>query len=212
MNKHILADMVTERFTREMGMVEKPLPEEIKTLEKDLPTGKVRHDFTLYQAEELKKITIGRRSLGNGGAGTVVMLMANDEYDLPFILADMAFDFFGKGRVSAGFEVRPPVKDEESSRRYIEPFRKWHETISKLPGEPVFLDIGAFLKANPAPLKYSARSLPDDYAEEVISLAGQFFDIYLEIYRKAEPVTDAQRKEKMEAFRSEYNQKILAGC
>lgn len=208
MNKYILADMVIDRFTREIGMVASLLPEEIKTLEKDLPTGRLRFDSALYQSEKLKRITIGKRSRGDGGAGTVVMLIANDEYDLPFILADVAFDFAGKGKISAGFQLRPLVKDEESTRKYIQPFQKWYEAISKLPGESVFLDIGEYLKANPAPLKYLA-SLSDDYADEVINFAGQFLDIFLDIYQKAEPVTDVERRREMDAFRSEYNHNIL---
>jgi hypothetical protein len=208
MNKYILADMVTEKFIRELGMVERLLPEEIKTLEKDLPTGRLRFDSALYQAEKLKRITIGRRSRGDSGAGTVVMLISDDEYDLPFILADMAFDFFGKGRISAGFQLRPLIKDKESMRTYIDAFQNWYEAICKLPGEPVFLDVGKFLKANPAPINYLA-SLPDDYADELIIFAGQFIDIFVDIYRKVEPVKDAERRSKMDAFRLEYNQKIL---
>ena len=213
MNKYILADMVTERLKREIGMVAKSFPEELKTLETVLPSGKVRTERALYQAEKLKKITISKRSLGESGAGTVVMLFADDEYDLPFILADIAFDFgfppfVTKGRISTGFELRPLVKDEESTRKYIAPFRKWYEAIGKLPSEPILLDIGEFLKANPAPLNY-LRSIPDDYIDEVLKFTEQFFDIFLDIYRKAEPVKDAQRRRKMDAFRSEYNQKIL---
>jgi hypothetical protein len=208
MNKYILADMVTEKFIKELGMVERPLPAEIKTLEKELPTGKLRFDSKLYQAEKLKRITIGRRSRGDGGAGTVVMLISANEYDLPFILADIAFDYFGKGRISAGFQLRPLIRDEESTRKYIEPFQNWYKEICKLPGEPVFLDIGKFLKANPPPLNYLA-SLPDNYANQVITYAGQFFDIFLGIYRMAEPVKDARRRSEMDAFRSEYNRKIL---
>lgn len=208
MNKYILADMVTERLKREIGMVAKPLPEQIKILETDLPSGRMHFESALYQAEKLKKITIGKRNLGEGGAGTVVMIIADDEYDLPFILADIAFDFVGKDRISAGFQLRPLVKDEESARKYIAPFLKWYEAICKLPGEPIFLDIGEFLKANPPPLEY-LRSLPNDYIDEVLKFTEQFFDIFLDIYRKAEPVADAQRKRKMDAFRSEYNQKIL---
>ncbi len=64
MNKYILADMVTERLKREIGMVPKPLPEELKTLETVLPSGRVRFENALYQAEKLKKITISKRSLG----------------------------------------------------------------------------------------------------------------------------------------------------
>jgi len=208
MNKYILADMVTERLTREIGMVAKSLPEEIRTLETDLPSGRARFESALYQAEKLKKITIGKRNLGEGGAGTVVMLIADDEYDLPFILADIAFDFVGKGRMFVAFQLRPLVKDEESTRKYIEPFLKWYEAIDKLPGEPFFLNIGEYLKANPPPLKYMC-SLPHDYIDEVLKFTEQFFDIFLDIYRKAEPVKDAQRRRKMDAFRSEYNQKIL---
>jgi len=208
MNKHILADMVTERLTREIGMVAKPLPEEIKTLERVLPSGSMRSESALYQAEKLKRISISKRSRGDGGAGTVVMLVADDEYDLPFILADIAFDFAEKGKMSVGFQLRPLVKDEESTRKYIAPFLKWCEAIEKLPGEPVFLNIGEYLKANPPPLKY-LRSLSYDYLDEVLKFTEQFFDIFLDIYRKAEPVKDAQRRREMDAFRSEYNQKIL---
>jgi hypothetical protein len=200
--------MVTERLTREIGMVAKSLPEEIRTLETDLPSGRARFESALYQAEKLKKITIGKRNLGEGGAGTVVMLIADDEYDLPFILADIAFDFVGKGRMFVAFQLRPLVKDEESTRKYIEPFLKWYEAIDKLPGEPFFLNIGEYLKTNPPPLKYMC-SLPHDYIDEVLKFTEQFFDIFLDIYRKAEPVKDAERRRKMDAFRSEYNQKIL---
>ncbi len=208
MNKYILSDMVTEKLKREIGMVAKSLPEEIKILETDRPSGRARFESALYQAEKLKKITIGKRNLGEGGAGTVVMLIADDEYDLPFILADIAFDFVGKGGVTTGFQLRPLVKDEESTRKYIEPFLKWYEAIDKLPGEPFFLNIGEYLKANPPPLKYMC-SLPHDYIDEVLKFTEQFFDIFLDIYRKAEPVKDAERRRKMDAFRSEYNQKIL---
>ncbi len=213
MNKHILADMVTERLTREIGMVAKPLPEELKTMETDLPSGRLRLESALYQTEKLKKITISKRSLGEDGGGTVVMLFADDEYDLPFILADIAFDFgfppfVTKGRISTGFELRPLVKDEESTRKYVDPFRKWYEAIGKLPSEPITLDIGEFLKANPPPLKH-LRSIPHDYIDEVLKLTEQFFDIFLDIYRKAEPVKDTKRRKEMDAFRSEYNQKIF---
>ena len=208
MNKYILADMVTDRLTREIGMVARFLPEEIKTLEKDLPTGRLRFDSTLYQAEKLKRITIGKRSHSGGGAGTVVMLIADDGYDLPFILVDLAFDFFEKGKMSTGSQLRPLVKDEESTRKYIQPFKKWYEAISKLPGEPISLNVGPFLRANPAPLRYSI-SLPGDYTDQVVELINQFFDIFVDVYRKAEPIKDAERRSKMDAFRSEYNQNIL---
>ena len=40
-------------------------------------------------------------------------------------------------------------------------------------------------------------------------LHNSFFDIFLDIYRKAEPVKDAERRRKMDAFRSERNKHIL---
>ncbi len=54
------------------------------------------------------------------------------------------------------------------------------------------------------------RSLPDDNIDEIMKFTDQFFDIFLDIYRKAEPVKDTERKREMDAFRSEYNEKILA--
>jgi len=209
MNKYIIADMVTERLTREIGMVAKPLPEEIKILETVLPSGRMRLENALYQADKLKKISIGKRDLGEGGAGSVVMFVADNEYDIPFTLVDIAFDFPEKGKILATFQSRPLVKDEESTRKYIDPFQKWYEAICKLPSEPYSFEEGEFLKANPLPMLHM-RSLPDDYIDEVLRFTEQFFDIFLDIYRKAEPVKDAERKRKMDAFRSEYNQKILA--
>jgi len=208
MNKYILADMVTERLKREIGLVAKSLPEEIKTLETDLPSGKARFESALYQADKLKKITISKRSLGDGGAGTVVMIVAEDDYDIPFILADIAFDFVGKGRISVGFELRPLVNDEESTRKYIDPFKEWHTKICKLPSEEVFLDIGEFLKSNPPSLKYLG-SIPEAYNDEVLKFAGQFLNIFLDIYQKAEPIKNTERRRKMDSFRSEWNQNIL---
>ncbi len=210
MNKYILADMATERLTREIGMVAKPLPEEIKTLETNLPSGRLCFESALYQAEKLKKITISNHSHGESGAGTVVVIVGEDEYDLPYMLADIAFDFVEKGKIFTEFEAMPLVKDEESTRKYVDPFRKWREAIGKLPSEPVsgFGEPGEFLKANRSPTEY-LRFIPDDYTDEVLNFAEQFFDIFLDVYRKAEPVKDVQRRRKIDAFRAEYNKYVL---
>ena len=210
MNKYILADIVTEKLKREIGMMAKSLPEELKTLETVLPSGSVRFECALYQAEKLKKITISKHSHGESGAGTVVMIVADDEYDLPFVVVDIAFDFGEKGKIFTEFEAKPLVKDEESTKKYVDPFRKWREALGKLPSEPptAFGEPGEFLKANVSPIEY-VRLIPDAYADEVIKFADQFFDIFLDIYRKAEPVKDAERRRKMDTFRSEYNKHVL---
>jgi hypothetical protein len=209
MNQYILVDMITERLKREIGMVAESMPEEITTLQADLPSGKIHFENALYQAEKLKKISTGKRDLGESGAGSVVMFVADDEYDIPFTLVDIAFGFTGKGKVMATFQMRPLVKDEESTRKYITPFQQWYEAICSLPSEPYNFEEGEFLKDNPLPLLHM-RSLDDDYTDEVLKFTDHFFDIFLDIYRKAEPVKDPKRKREMEAFRSEYNEKILA--
>ena len=210
MNKYILADLVTEKLKREIGMVAKPLPEELKTLETNLPSGSVRFDCALYQADKLKKISINKHSHGDNGAGTVVLIVADDAYDLPFIVVDIAFDFGEKGKIFTEFEAKPLVKDAESTKKYVDPFRKWREALGKLPAEKTaaFGEPGEFLKANVSPTEY-VRLIPESYADEVVKLADQFFDIFIDIYRKAEPVKDAGRKKKMDAFRSEYNRHVL---
>jgi len=213
MNKYILDDMVTEKLKQEIGMVAKPLPEELKTLETVLPSGRLRFEAALYQADKLKKISISNHSHGEGGAGTMVIIVADDEYDLPFIVVDIAFgafDFGEKGKIFTEFEAKPLIKDEESMRKYVDPFRKWREALGKLPSEPVAAaaGIGEFLKANMSPTEY-VRLIPDAYTDEVVKFADQFFDIFLDIYRKAEPVKDAQRRSKMNTFRSEYNKHVL---
>ena len=48
MNKYILADMITEKLKKDIGMVPKSLPKEIRTLEIILPSGRVRLESTLY--------------------------------------------------------------------------------------------------------------------------------------------------------------------
>ncbi len=210
MNKYILADMVTEKLKRGIGMVAKPLPEELRILEGELHSGRVRFESALYQADKLKKITISKHSHGESGAGTVVLIVADDAYDLPFIVVDIAFDFGEKGKIFTEFEAKPLVKDEESTRKYVDPFRKWREALGKLPAEPMtaFGEVGEFLKANVSPIEY-VRLIPDAYTDEVLKFADQFFDIFLDIYRKAEPVKDAERRRKMDAFRLEYNKHVL---
>ncbi len=211
MNKYILADIITERLTRELGMVAKPLPEELKKLEAVLPSGRVRTEPALYQAEKLKKIVISKRSQGEDLAGTLVMLISEDEYDFPFTLADVTFDFAGKGKMFVAFQFRPLVKDEESTRKYVDPLRKWFEAINEIPSEPVtpIKEPGEFLKANPPPQRY-IRIVHEDYIDEVLKFTEQFFDIVLDIYRKAEPVKDARRRKEMDAFRSEWNKHMLS--
>jgi hypothetical protein len=211
MYKYILADMITEKLTREIGMVTKPLPDEIKIIEKVLPSGRVRFECALYQAEKLKKISINNHTHGESGAGTVIVIVADDEYDLPYMLVDIAFDLVEKGKIFTEFEAMPLIKDEESTRKYVEPFRKLYETIDKLPSEPVtgFGESGEFLRSNLAPTQY-LRLIHDGYTNEILKYADQFFDIFLDIYRKAEPVKDAERRSKMDAFRTEWNKHILA--
>jgi len=213
MNQYILADMVTEKLKREIGMVAKPFPEELKILEAALPQGKMCFESALYQAEKLKKVTISKHSQGESAAGTVVLIIADDKYDLPFVVVDLTFGAFAFGKedkILVEFEAKPLVKDEESTRKYIDPFRKWREALGKLPSElvPASAEIGEFLKANMSPTEY-LRLVPDEHTDEVLKFADQFFDILLDIYRKAEPVKDDQRKRKMEAFRSEYNRHVL---
>jgi len=210
MNKYILGDMVTEKLKREIGMVAKPLPEEIKILEKVVPSGRLRFESALYQADKLKKIVISNHSHGESGAGTVVVIVGEDEYDLPYMLADIAFDFVEKGKIFTEFEAMPLVKDEESTRKYVDPFRKWREAIGKLPSEPVtaFTEPGEIWTSNLSPTEY-VRLIPDAYTDEVVKFADQFFDIFLDIYRKAELVKDAQRRRKIDAFRSEFNKRML---
>jgi hypothetical protein len=209
MNKYLLADMVTEKLEKEIGMVAKPLPGEIKILEGEVPSGRLRFESALYQTEKLKKITISKHDHGESGAGALIMIIGNDEYDLPSILADIAYNFVEKGKMFVEFEVMPLVKDDKSTKEYVAPFLKWYDAIDKLPSEPVTgFPLGEYLKANLPPIKYM-RFISDEYTNEVLNFAQQFFDIFLDIYPKAEPIKDVERRRKMEAFRLEYNKHAL---
>jgi len=210
MNKYILGDMVTEKLKRDIGMFPKPFPQELMVLEGELPSGKFRWESALYQADKLKKISIGKHSHGESGAGAVLMIVAEDEYDLPFVEIDIAFDFGEKGTIFTEFEVIPPVKDEESTRSYVEPFRKWREEIGKLPATPVttFGEAREFMKSHVTPIEY-IHFLSYDKTDEVLNFADRFLDIFLDICQKAEPVKDAKRRKEMDTFRSEWNKYVL---
>jgi len=210
MDKFFLADMITDRLEKEIGMTAKPFPAEIKTLKKALPSGELCFETALYQAEKLKKIVICRQRYGEDGAGTLVMLAAEDDYDLPFTLANIAYDFGVKGKIFTEFEPTLLVKDEESTKKYVDPLTHWCEEIANIPSEPVtgFMDPGEFLKSQEPPTKYM-RFVSYDYNDQILEFAKKFFDIYLEMYRKAAPVTDDQRKRKMHSFKSEWNKHIL---
>jgi hypothetical protein len=138
------------------------------------------------------------------------MIVAEDEYDLPFVEIDIAFDFGEKDKMFTEFEVIPLVKDEESVRKYVEPFMKWREEIGKLPAKPVttFGETREFMKAHVTPIEY-IHFLSYDYTDEVLKFAIQFLDIFLDICRKAKPVKDAQRRKEMDTFRSEWNRYVL---
>ena len=208
-SKYILADMATEKFTRELGMIVKPIPEEVKVLETVLPSGRLHLESVLYQAAKLKKITISKRSLGEGVAGTLVMMIAGAEYDLPFTLADITFSAGEKSEVSAAYQLRLLVNDEESKIKYVAPFMEWYEAICKLPSEALIPgEPGDFLKANAPSLRYM-RSIPIDYLDQVLQFTEQFLDIYLDIYRKAGPVSDFPKRQRMDAFRTEFNEHLL---
>ena len=210
MNKYILGDMVIEKLKREIGIEPKPFPEELKILEGELPSGKFRWESALYQAEKLKKISIVKHSRGESGACAILMIAAEDEYDLPFVEINIAFDFGEKDKMFTEFEVIPLVKDEESTRKYVEPFRQWREAIGKLPATPLttFGEAREFMKAHVTPIEY-IHFLSYDYTDEVLNFADQFLDIFLDICRKAEPVKDAKRRKGMDTFRSEWNRYVL---
>ena len=91
MNKYILADMVTEKLKIEIGMVAKSLPEELKTRTSASSSGRGSTEISLYKAEKLKKISIIKSQRRETTAGAVVMIVGEDEYDLPFIVVDVAF-------------------------------------------------------------------------------------------------------------------------
>ena len=102
------------------------------------------------------------------------------------------------------------VDDEESRRKYIYPFQKWYEEFDKMPSEPFpfYGGYGKVLQDNPSPLD-CRRLLPHAYKDELLKFTDQFLDIFLDTYRKAEPVRDPQRRRKMDTFRCEWNKRIF---
>jgi len=211
MNEFILAEMITQKLKGEIGIVEKPLPKEIRALDGELsPSRKIHFEASLYQAEKLKKISILRNQLGDNQAGSVIMVIPADEYDLPFVVVDISFLSGQERKVFAEFDPKLLLRDKESSVSYIEPFTKWREELGRLPSEPRsdLPEVGEFIKAAQSQLFYQ-RYVPHTYAAEVLGLADRFFDIYSGIYRSAKPVKDPERRGQMDAFRAQYNKYLL---
>jgi len=216
MNKQIVAEMITEKLKREIGMVAKPFPEELRILEAEIPPevvppgGKMCLEASLYQADKIKRITIIKNKLGEISAGSIVTIAPQDEYDLPFIVVDVTFLSAETSKIFTELDAKPLVKDEESMKKYTDPFRKWREAIGKLPSEPIIgrPEPGEFIKSCLSPINY-LRFIPEEYTNELLNLTGQFLDIFVSIYRKADPVKDVPRRKKMDAFRSEFNRQFL---
>jgi hypothetical protein len=213
MNKYILSDIVLEMLKKEMNLVDYPLPEELKNMKGENPTyGKVSNQAFRYKADKIKKVSVIKHDIGGKLVGAVIMIMGEDEYDFPFIVVNIAFvpGEDGKDKIFVEFEAKPLVKDEESNRKYTEPLRAWRDSIGALPSEPMsgFGEPGEFVKANISPIEY-IRYVPIEYLDQVLDFTRQFFEFVLDFWRKAEPVKDSQRLEKIADFRREYNRHIL---
>ncbi len=136
-------------------------------------------------------------------------LVQEDEYELPFIVVDVTFWSLETNKIFAEFDANPIVKDDESMKEYG-PFRTWREAIGKMSSEPMtgFPEPGEFLKAALSTINY-LRFVPVEHTDEVLTFTDQFFDIFIDMHRKAEPVRDVERRRKMDAFRTEYNRHAL---
>jgi hypothetical protein len=202
--------MVVKGLTRDIGMVASPLPEEIKTLEMVLSSERLCFDSALYQSEKMKRISIIDHTHGENGGGTIVMMFADDKYDLPLTFMDIAFDFGRIGKIFTQFEAMPLINDSESITKYVDPFRKWREAIEELPSEPVteFSQSEGIWKTNISPTNY-LRYVPTSCLDEIVQFVEQFLDIFLGIYHRAEPIRDVERKKVIDAFRLEWNNKFI---
>jgi hypothetical protein len=192
-------------------MVAKPFPEELKIMEGEVaPFGKSRQENSLYQTEKLKKILIGKHAFGETFVGTIVFIVAADEYDLPFTYVNVGSWSGETSKIFVEFGIKPLVWDEESTMKYADPFRKWLEATGELPLESLtgFGEEGEHLRAYRSPIVCIGLT-PVEYLDKVINFTDQFFNIFVNIYKKAEPVKDVQRRKAMDAFRSEFNRYSL---
>ena len=116
MDKHIIAEIITEKFKKELGMVDKAFPEELRILEAEIPPealppgGKMRMESSMYQADKIKKISIVKNQLGEISAGGIVLITPENEYDLPFVVVDITFMSIGKVKIFTELDAKPLVK------------------------------------------------------------------------------------------------------
>jgi len=140
MNKYILGDTIIPMLKKEMNLVDYPLPEELRVREGEHPTfGKVFETASRYKADKTKRVAFTRLDFGGAFVGSVAMIFGGDEYDFPYVIETLCFvpGEGGKDKIFAEFDAMPLVKDEESTRKYVDPLRGWREAIDKIPSEPV---------------------------------------------------------------------------
>ena len=213
MNKYILVDMIAPILKKEMNLVDYPLPEELRVREGEHPNfGKVFETASRYKADKTKRVAFTRLDFGGAFVGSVAMIFGGDEYDFPYVIETLCFvpGEGGKDKIFAEFDAMPLVKDEESTRKYVDTLRGWREAIGKIPAEPItgFGEAGEIISAKLLPMEY-LYFVPIEYLDEVLGSAKQFFEIGLDFWRKAEPVKDAEKRRKMKAWRAEYNYHLL---
>jgi len=213
MNKYIAGDIAREILEKEITLTEDPLPEDLRVREGEHPGyGKMLNRVARYKADKLKRITILDHDVGGKFIGTVIMMVGEDGYDFPFIVVNIGFapDASGKDRIFVEFEAKPLVKDDESTRKYIQPLRAWREALAQLPSEPMsgFGEPGEFVKANLSPIEY-IRWVPLEHLDRVLDFFRQFFTTVVAYWRQAAPVEDAARRNKIADFRQAYNSHIL---
>jgi len=210
MNENSIAEMAMEKLKRGTGMVEKAIPAEIQALDAEFPPGrKIHWKASLYQAEHLKIMSFHRFQLGDNHDGTAIFLIPNDERYLPFVLGNVSFRYGPETKIFTEFTLEPMAKDEKSLAESSEPFRKWREELEKLPSEkiPGYPEVDEFIRTNLSKLHYM-RLVPYAYRGELLSLTDRFFDIYLDVYRKASPLMDSETIKSREAFRAMWNQSL----
>jgi hypothetical protein len=213
MDKYMAGKVAMEILGKAMNVTDYPLPEDLRVREGSHPSyGKMVNQAARYRADKLKRIAILNHDVGGSFIGSVIMIVGEDGYDFPFIVVNIAFapDATGKDRIFVEFESKPLVKDDESTRKYIEPLRAWREALVKIPSEPMsgFGDPGEFVKANLSPIEY-IRWVPMEHLDEVMDFFRQFFEIVVDFWRQAEPVPDAARRQQIDDFRQAYNHHIL---
>ncbi len=194
-------------YSESLSKIEKVIP--LKTLELPSELAKTRYIFGVFEllcnnwiGEGAKKVYSMRIKLPMFSFDMLgVSIYPEPCYDLPIFIFDITEM---KKKMVAYINYMPISKDEKYLKKYVDPLKSVTEKYCHFPKKemPEWM----------VPYQNDATiySMPDaKYADDVKNCALDFLSVYLELFSKAEKITDASYLKEISKAQERYRQDII---